>query len=428
MRYANNGNARIEPTKGARAKCDICDAVLIAHCGQIKVHHWQHENRENCDSFYEPITEWHLQWQNKFPEKWREVKIQKKDKIHRADVYTPQGLTIEVQHSSISSEQIEEREKFYGKLIWIIDAQPFKDNFTIEPLIPMKLKELKDSIFYKYYNIKKKKESYIEVSKGIISDKKILKRNSESNISNYKAKLTKLQGLYANIKINFAEIYIDNCNENYLFDELELKKYIKRNDLEFYNTIKDIYNQIYDFGILDNRIYTQLKPYQSEQYLTKENLARIKEIDDKVLKLKKKLKGFTPKICDYYTLSLNIQINNLTNKMNDEQEKLDFINDFFDPIKEWDNIKNNSEADYLKEKTEILKYKKEEEANIKSNFSAHYYFHWKYKRNSWLKARSPIFFDIGDTFLYRWIEENELKSYSKKSFLKYYRNPKQNLR
>lgn len=43
---------------------------------------------------------------------------------HRADVLTPKGV-IEFQKSSISTKEIREREQFYGRMVWVIDAVDF---------------------------------------------------------------------------------------------------------------------------------------------------------------------------------------------------------------------------------------------------------------------------------------------------------------
>lgn len=47
---------------------------------------------------------------------------------HRADVVTPRGV-IEFQKSSISGSEIREREAFYKKMIWVVDAS----SFNLEP-------------------------------------------------------------------------------------------------------------------------------------------------------------------------------------------------------------------------------------------------------------------------------------------------------
>ncbi|WP_426669366.1 hypothetical protein ACPPVU_24500 [Mucilaginibacter sp. McL0603] len=45
-------------------------------------------------------------------------------------------MTIEFQHSRLSLEEFESRNTFYKKLIWVVNAQPFKDQFIFTNAIP----------------------------------------------------------------------------------------------------------------------------------------------------------------------------------------------------------------------------------------------------------------------------------------------------
>lgn len=114
---AVNGE-RIPASPGLEAHCDICDTNVIPKCGRIVVWHWAHETVQNCDPWVEPVTSWHADWQAKFPIECREVRIGN----HRADIRLPNSRVIELQHSGISADEIEEREKFYGNMVWIWDA------------------------------------------------------------------------------------------------------------------------------------------------------------------------------------------------------------------------------------------------------------------------------------------------------------------
>jgi len=44
---------------------------------------------------------------------------------HRADIRTPGGLVVEIQHSGISSEDVAAREAFYGNMVWLLDGRNF---------------------------------------------------------------------------------------------------------------------------------------------------------------------------------------------------------------------------------------------------------------------------------------------------------------
>jgi competence protein CoiA len=99
------------------AECPQCRAEVIAKCGPINAWHWAHRAAD-CDSWAEPDTQWHVDWQEMFPADCCEVPIGD----HRADVRSPFGLVIEFQHSALSVDEIGERERHYGEMLWVFDA------------------------------------------------------------------------------------------------------------------------------------------------------------------------------------------------------------------------------------------------------------------------------------------------------------------
>ncbi|QES88690.1 competence protein CoiA [Rhizosphaericola mali] len=132
MRYAKtdtNPHSEVEYPK-QRGTCPCCDSIVIGHNGEFKIKHWQHYKRADCDSWFEPITEWHLSWQNNFPIEYQEVYMENNGKKHRADIKLPNGIVIEIQNSPISPIEIEERENFYGvkNLIWVINGETLCKN------------------------------------------------------------------------------------------------------------------------------------------------------------------------------------------------------------------------------------------------------------------------------------------------------------
>ncbi len=50
--------------------------------------------------------------------------------LHRADIRNPEGTVIELQHSSISTDDVALREEFYGEMVWIFDAT---ERFLVVP-------------------------------------------------------------------------------------------------------------------------------------------------------------------------------------------------------------------------------------------------------------------------------------------------------
>lgn len=128
MRYARNieGKKNEVSYSGEKGTCLDCSQEVRGHKGQYKQSYWQHTNKKNCDSWHEPITKWHIDWQNEFDEKFQEITLfdENKNEFHRADVRTNSGLVIEIQNSPIKSEEIQQRESFYGQynLIWILNG------------------------------------------------------------------------------------------------------------------------------------------------------------------------------------------------------------------------------------------------------------------------------------------------------------------
>ena len=149
MQYAIVANERREAFSGGKGTCPTCGAAMIAKCGPRILHHWAHAGRRNCDPWWENETPWHREWKNKFPEYCREISHVAPDgEIHRADIKTPTGIVIEVQHSSMADHERISREQFYGNLIWIIDGRAFKKNFDIYHLLPDPSSELAQDLVW----------------------------------------------------------------------------------------------------------------------------------------------------------------------------------------------------------------------------------------------------------------------------------------
>lgn len=126
MLYANVNGGRIEASPDhRRGVCPTCDQQVIAKCGRIMPWHWAHRSAD-CDPWSEPETAWHKNWKELFPASWREVRMDK----HRCDIRTPTHV-IELQHSSISTTEIEERERFYGRMVWIFDLRAIASNLAV---------------------------------------------------------------------------------------------------------------------------------------------------------------------------------------------------------------------------------------------------------------------------------------------------------
>jgi len=130
MRFAKNENGqKIEVEySGQRAICFCCQSEVIGRDGPFRIKHWYHKNIKDCDSWHEPITQWHIDWQNQYAQECQEVEmIDSKDGTrHRADVRLNNGLVIEIQNSSINVQEIKQRENFYntnGRLVWVLNGE-----------------------------------------------------------------------------------------------------------------------------------------------------------------------------------------------------------------------------------------------------------------------------------------------------------------
>ena len=120
MKYGIVAGARHEAARGLSGQCPACGAALIAKCGDLRVHHWAHKGARTCDAWWEPETEWHREWKDRFPKDSQEVIQRAEDgEKHIADVKTKHGHVLEFQHSPISNEERAAREAFYRRMSWI---------------------------------------------------------------------------------------------------------------------------------------------------------------------------------------------------------------------------------------------------------------------------------------------------------------------
>jgi len=124
MKFGLIDDQRVEPQPKLKAVCPSCGQDIIAKCGRVKVWHWAHKGRKHCDQWWENETDWHRDWKNQFPVDWQEqVHFDGANgEKHIADVKTPHGLVIEIQHSIIDPTEVQCREEFYKNMIWIVDG------------------------------------------------------------------------------------------------------------------------------------------------------------------------------------------------------------------------------------------------------------------------------------------------------------------
>ena len=137
MQFALVNGCRSEAQRGTSGICPDCESAMVPKCGPRVIHHWAHASRKNCDPWWENETDWHREWKNRFPEECREISHTAPDgEIHRADIKTPTGIVIEVQHSPMTDKERESRESFYKNLIWILDGRRFRTRFYLGGILP----------------------------------------------------------------------------------------------------------------------------------------------------------------------------------------------------------------------------------------------------------------------------------------------------
>ncbi len=119
--------------------CPVCNEKVRVKAvnSQYKKAHFAHQRGTEClDNWHHDMSEWHLQWQQKFPEECREVVVEKDGIKHRADVLIEESHTvIEFQHSPIKGEEILARNAFYHqcgyKIVWVFDAKSDLKDHTL---------------------------------------------------------------------------------------------------------------------------------------------------------------------------------------------------------------------------------------------------------------------------------------------------------
>lgn len=136
----NEGNKiYIDSTKMSEEYfCPCCGSKMIIKMGDIRVHHFAHPIDQICkDTWHYDMTEWHYDWQNKFPKNNQEVVKEFNGEKHRADVLIEEAKVVfEFQHSPLSPKEFEERNNFYTRLgykvIWVFDVEKQYENECID--------------------------------------------------------------------------------------------------------------------------------------------------------------------------------------------------------------------------------------------------------------------------------------------------------
>ena len=113
--------------------CPMCGESLVLKKGEVRVPHFAHHAKSICcDPWHYDMTDWHREWQERFPRNTQEIVMNSNGEKHRADVCVGKTV-IEFQHSPLSFEEFDERNAFYTslgyKVVWLFDVvEPFHDD------------------------------------------------------------------------------------------------------------------------------------------------------------------------------------------------------------------------------------------------------------------------------------------------------------
>lgn len=164
----NDNDEKLRPSPGARSNCMHCGGELIAKCGEINVWHWAHKTLTNCEGSEETI--WHMDWKSHFNPENIEMPLVKDDVRKIADLITDGGMVVEFQNSPITPEEIRFRERFYGKMIWVFNADDAYYNDRLETFINVKDKKTTKDRYYYTFCWKHARKTVLACNKPVYLD------------------------------------------------------------------------------------------------------------------------------------------------------------------------------------------------------------------------------------------------------------------
>ncbi len=116
---------RSEAEKGKEYFCPECQRPVIFRKGIKRSPHFAHKNGSCTDLWSYDITDWNRMMKEHYDVENREIVLNFKGEIHRADVLI-NGCVIEFQKESITAKEYVKRNNFFKKcgykVAWVIDA------------------------------------------------------------------------------------------------------------------------------------------------------------------------------------------------------------------------------------------------------------------------------------------------------------------
>lgn len=363
----NISNYKSSLHKG-QVKCNVCNNNLIGKKGEIKVHHYSHESKDGCvyDRDNDGKSGWHILWQNLAKDEYLEKVVKKDGKLHIADIMYDDKV-IEVQHSTISEEKIEDREKFYGDMIWILDGI---DRVNVLFMTNNNYSVIQSSCSYWS---KMKKTKYTDVGYGIMEIIKyygknvyLCKNHSYANFLSKEYKNILKNSLSKSIEALCSKEYkvsITKCDYDYTKDifsgtgTYEIKSFLKNmcyiydkeqkhyRKLTFTEREKNINREICEYYYkLENKMNTQIREYYNEEekkiidFMKEKRDLQKKKIDEEKIKYDKLMLIPENQIYDK-------EIKNRVDEMNDIEE---MYNEIIESIDKIEQNCNNCEKDTYK--------------------------------------------------------------------------------
>lgn len=148
--YIDGAKISIDDFRKESGKIPQCSLghKLVAKKGKKMVHHFAHHPTDSCDPWRTGMSNWHAQWQKIVlntanlevcldangnclgQSAFRGFGSGSSDSGHIADIIKPslnvstRPLVIEIQHSSMDKQTIEDREAYYKHMIWVFDLTP----------------------------------------------------------------------------------------------------------------------------------------------------------------------------------------------------------------------------------------------------------------------------------------------------------------
>lgn len=473
MLFAKDHNGkRIEPNYGETAICPICESKVVAICGEINIWHWRHETLQKCDSWREGETEWHRKWKNEFPKDWQEVIVKDNFSEHRADIKTINNLVLELQNSPISTIDIQIREKFYGKMVWLINAGKFNHNINKYSLVKKALRAHEDYdpthseyTIYTGYEVKELQD-LIEKNLQLINQiKRLHYQNSE--IPTLKDKLKKIKNsediyeleyshILKNIDFDFRisvkeiEIEIKSLLKekeklNTILNDISSFPYCEHSNYENYQvcSFDKISNSNYQHCLFiekNNFLFPEIQVYRNDyifqklagnkefefivdfKFATTKLYDDLEEINDKIL--------YKLKTADCIIKEKSLIINNYLNQLliNYKLEKENLAEEQIEIELSIKNLKKQIEENELEDinyfysnKRTKIKEHENEKYELMKKYKGQYTFSWKNRRKSWDFSNKLKFLDFGD-FIYQIIGNTTLKKMTKFDFIEFIKN------